>query len=64
MSGNLPSTVEELAPNDGAGWTFEAFSDGKYRAVQRLTPSKELEQIFRKLFDLTGLETEYKLYLS
>jgi hypothetical protein len=59
----LHSTVEEPIPHDGATWTFESMSDGKYHFVHRITPSKELNQLFRKLFDLTGLETEYERYL-
>ncbi len=60
----IPSTIEEPIPNDGATWTFEGFSGGKFHSVHRITPSKELSQIFKKLFDLTGVETEHELYLS
>jgi hypothetical protein len=59
----MPSTVEESIPNDGATWTFEGFSDDKFHSVFRITPSDELSQLFRKLFDLTGVETEYERYL-
>ena len=59
----LHSTVEEPIPHDGATWTFEGMSDGKYHYVHRISPSKELSQLFSKLFDLTSVETEYKQYL-
>ena len=59
-----PSTIEEPIPHDGATWTFEGFSGGKFHSVHRVTPSKELSQIFKKLFDLTGVKTEHELYLS
>ena len=58
-----PSSIKESVPNDGASWRFEALRDGKYHCIQRLTPSKELGQIFEKLFELSDVETEYKRYL-
>lgn len=59
----LHSTVEEPIPNDGATWTFEGFSDSRFHSVFRITPSDELTRLFKKIFDLTGVETEYKRYL-
>lgn len=59
----IPSAIEEPIPNDGATWTFEGFSDGQFHSVHRIMPSKELSQLFRKLFDLAGVETEQRLYL-
>lgn len=59
----IPSAIEEPMPQDGATWTFEGFSNGKFHSVLRVMPSKELTQIFRNLFVLSGVETEQKLYL-
>lgn len=54
----LPSTVEEPIPNDGATWTFEGWSNRQYHFVHRITPSEELERLFTKMLNLTGMETE------
>ncbi len=59
----MTSTIEEPIPNDGATWTFEGFSDGKFHSVFRITPTNELSQLFRKLFDLISVKTEYERYL-
>ncbi len=59
----LHSTIEEPIPHDGATWTFEGMSGSKYHFVHRITPSNELSQLFKKLFDLTDVETEYERYL-
>ena len=60
----IPSTIEESIPNDGATWTLEGLNAGQYHSVFRISPSKELTQIFKKLFELSGVTTEYELYLS
>jgi hypothetical protein len=60
---NMPSKIEEPIPHDGATWTFEGFNDDKFHYVFRISPSDELSQMFKKLFDLTGIETEHERYL-
>ena len=60
----MPSSIDEPIPHDGATWTFEGTNGGRYHFVHRITPSNELSQIFRKLFNLTGVETEHERYLS
>ena len=60
----MSSTIEEAIPNDGANWTFEGLNDGQYHSVFRITPSKELAQIFKQMFKLSGVKNEYELYLS
>lgn len=59
----MPSSIEESIPNDGATWTFEGSGVGKYHSIYRITPSDQLSQIFKKLFELTGVKTEHELYL-
>ncbi len=61
---SMPSTIEELIPHDGASWTLEGLNAGQYHSVFRITPSKELTIMFKKLFELSGITTEYELYLS
>jgi len=58
-----PSTIDEPIPHDGATWTFEGFRDDKFHAVHRISPSDQLSQIFKRVFDLTGIETEHERYL-
>lgn len=61
---NMPSRIEEPKPNDGAAWMLEGNAKGNYHFVSRISPSKELNEIFRRLFKLSKVETEYELYLS
>ncbi|MBC7797929.1 MAG: hypothetical protein H7Z37_13740 [Pyrinomonadaceae bacterium] len=56
--------IKEGTLHDGASWTLEGFSNGKYHSIYRRTPSKQLTQIFKRMFDLSGVETEHEDYLG
>jgi len=61
---NMPSEIKEPLPNDGAAWMFEGTNGRQYHFIFRIMPSDKLGDIFRSLFNLTGIETEHELYLS
>lgn len=60
---NAPSAVKEIPVMDGSSWTFEGLRNGQYHFVNRISPSNQMSEIFRHLFNLTGVKTEYELYL-
>ena len=60
---NAPSVVAEVPVVDGASWTFEGLTDKQYQFVDRITPSEQMTEIFKALFELTGVKTEYDDYL-
>ncbi len=59
----IPSTIDEPMPMDGAAWMLEGLRGGNYHFVHRISPSEELSEIIRHLFNLTGIETEHESYL-
>ena len=59
----VPSKIEEPIVMDGASWTLEGISNGKYHLVYRTLPSAQMSGIFRELFKLTGVEMEHERYL-
>ncbi len=60
---NAPSVVKEVPAIDGASWTFEGLSNKHYQFVDRISPSDQMKEIFRALFELTDVKTEYNDYL-
>ena len=58
------SLIEESIPNDGAAWLFEGFNNCQYHYVYRRTPTEDLSKIFKKLFELSQVNTEYEMYLN
>ena len=60
---NAPSNIKELIPEDGASWTFEGLKNEQYHFVDRIIPSEQMGEIFKKLFKLTNAEMEYESYL-
>jgi hypothetical protein len=59
----MPETIRELVPNDGATWTLEGFGPGRDHFVFRITPSDKLEGLFRNMFNLASGETDFEKYL-
>lgn len=59
----IPSNVKEAEVNDGASWTLEGIKEGQHHLVYRTLPTNQLADIFRKMFNLTGIEIEYERYL-
>ena len=60
---NAPSVLKEVPVVDGAFWTFEGSRNKQYHFVDRISPSEQMKEIFRALFELTGVKTEYNEYL-
>jgi hypothetical protein len=59
----LPSTVNELPPNDGATWIVEGIRHRQYHWVRRLTPLDGYTVLCKHMIKLSGLETHHELYL-
>ena len=60
---NAPSIVKEVPVVDGASWRFEGSRNKHHHFVDRISPSDQMKEIFRALFELTGVKTEYNDYL-
>ena len=58
-----PARISEDPMPDGATWTLEGSSNGFYRNVQRIAPTKEFEESCTYLLRLAGFWTEYDGYL-
>ena len=58
-----PSIIDEPVPMDGAGWKLEGLNGRNYHFVYRISPSEELREIIRHIFNLTDIETEHERYL-
>jgi len=59
----LPSTVDEIDPYDGAVWLVESLQAKQYHWVRRRVPNEQYVEICKHLIRLSGLETAYALYL-
>jgi hypothetical protein len=60
---NAPSVLKEIPATDGGFWAFEGSRNKQYHFVERISPSEQMKEIFRALFELTGMKTEYNDYL-
>jgi hypothetical protein len=58
----LPSTVNEDIPNDGAVWIVEGIKNRKYHWVRRVTPLDQYAVLSKYMIKLSGLETHHELY--
>ena len=59
----LPSTVDEILPQDGAVWITDCRRAKKYHWVSRRVPDEQYAQICKYLIRLSGLQTAHDLYL-
>ncbi len=59
----LPSTAEEIVPQDGAVWLIDGFRSKQFHWVRRRVPSEDYAEICKHLIRLSGLETAHALYL-
>lgn len=59
----LPSTVDEMSPNDGAVWLIEGLRSKQFHSVRRRIPNEDYAEICKHLIRLSGLETAHALYL-
>lgn len=60
---NISSAEQEALPNDGASWLIEGYRRNQYHNVFRISPDPGLVRIIRKMFALTGENTEIDKYL-
>jgi hypothetical protein len=60
---NLPSTIDEVLPNDGAAWLVDGLRAKEYHWVRRRVPNEQFAEISKHLIRLSGLETAHSLYL-
>jgi hypothetical protein len=60
---DLPSTIAEEMPNDGAVWVVDGHRAREFHWVRRRIPDEQLAKISNHLIRLSGLETAYSLYL-
>ena len=58
-----PARINEDPMPDGATWTLEGSSNGLYRNVQRIAPTKDFEESCTYLLRLAGFLHEYDGYL-
>lgn len=61
---NLPSTVNEINPQDGAVWLVDGLRTKQYHWVRRRVPRDQYAEICKHLIRLSGLETDHDLYLA
>jgi len=59
----LPSTVSEISPEDGAVWLVDGLRAKQYHWVRRRVPNEQYAEICKHLVRLSGLETAHNLYL-
>jgi hypothetical protein len=59
----IPSTVNEASPNDGAVWLLDGLRDNQYHWVRRRIPIDQYSEICKRLITLSGLETAHASYL-
>jgi len=60
---NLPSTIDEVLPNDGAAWLFDGLRAKEYHWVRRRVPNEQFADIAKHFIRLSGLRTAHALYL-
>src|ERR1041384_2447995 len=60
---DLPSTVNETPPQDGAVWLVDGLRAKQYHGVRRRVPNEQFGDISKHLIRLSGLETAHALYL-
>jgi hypothetical protein len=60
---NMPATVNEEAPEDGAVWRVMVFRHKEYRWAVRRVPEPPFADFCQHLIRLSGLETAHELYL-
>jgi hypothetical protein len=59
----LPETVVEVVPQDGAVWLVDGLRSKQYHWVRRQVPKEQYAEICKHLIRLSGLETAHALYL-
>jgi hypothetical protein len=59
----LPSTSDEISPQDGAVWLVDGLRAKQYHWVRRRLPKEQYAEICKHLIRLSGLETAHALYL-
>ena len=59
----LPSTSNEVFPEDGAVWVVDGLRAKQYHWVRRRVPNEQYAAICKHLIRLSGLETAHALYL-
>lgn len=59
----LPSTIDEPLPNDGAVWVVEGVRNKQYHSVKRVNPQEQFADLIKYLIKMSGLETEHDKYL-
>lgn len=60
---NLPSTIDEVLPNDGAAWLVDGFRAKEYHRVRRRVPNEQFGEIAKHFIRLSGLQIAHALYL-
>ena len=60
---NLPSTIDETLPNDGAAWLVDGLRAKEYHWVRRRVPDEQFAEIAKHFIRLSGLQTAHTLYL-
>ena len=60
---NLPSTIDEVMPNDGAAWLVDGVRAKEYHWVRRRVPNEQFAEIAKHFIRLSGLQTAHALYL-
>ena len=60
---DLPSTIDEVLPNDGAAWLVDGVRAKEYHWVRRRVPNEQFAEIAKHLIRLSGLQTAHALYL-
>jgi hypothetical protein len=59
----LPETVDEIVPQDGAVWLLDGLRSKQYHWARRRVPKEQYSEICKHLIRLSGLETAHALYL-
>ncbi len=59
----LPSTIDEVEPDDGAVWLINGLRGKQFSWVRRRVPNEQFADISKNLIRLSGLETAHALYL-
>ena len=60
---DLPSTVDEINPEDGAVWLIDGLRTKQYHWVRRRVPKDQYAEVCKHLIRVSGLETAHALYL-
>lgn len=60
---DLPSSSNEVLPNDGAVWLVDGLRAKQFHWVRRRVPNEQFAGICKHLIRLSGLETAHALYL-